>query len=299
MPEVCAKPQLPVLVFTDLDGTLLDHDDYSYHAALPALATLRQLQIPVIPNTSKTLAELEVLDRAMDRPYPCIVENGSALCIPQGYFETREGGIVMHGYTIVRLAPDYASLLEVLHRLRREGDYRFRGFHDMSVEEVATDTGLSVGDAARARQRLCSEPLIWEGSMEAFQQFETALGEVGFSLTRGGRYWHVMAGQGKDQAMLKLQRLYEAATGTVYTTIALGDSPNDRNMLCAADIAVVVRRPDGTHLDCQGGKRTLYSHGTGPAGWNESMQNLIDELHATDTLPLNRTSAATDSTGMT
>ena len=296
-----AKPKLPVLVFTDLDGTLLDHGDYSYSAAEPALARLRKLQIPIIPNTSKTLAELaelEVLHRAMD-PYPCIVENGSALCIPRGYFQPREDMLLMYGYEIVRLAPDYASLLDVLHRLRREAGYRFRGFHDMSVQEVAADTGLSVADAARARQRLCSEPLVWEGSMEAFRKFEAALAEVGFSLTRGGRYWHVMAGQGKDQAMLQLQSLHEEASGIPYITIALGDSPNDQAMLCAAEIAVVVRRPDGTHLDSRKAKRVLYTHGTGPAGWNESMQELIDELGATGNSSLNRITAEADSTGMT
>lgn len=42
------------LVFTDLDGSLLDHHNYSYVNALPQLASLEQLGIPVIPATSKT-----------------------------------------------------------------------------------------------------------------------------------------------------------------------------------------------------------------------------------------------------
>ncbi len=64
-------PQLPVLVFTDLDATLLDHNDYSFEAARPALSRLRELDIPVIPNTSKTLAELETLTEALGNPHPC------------------------------------------------------------------------------------------------------------------------------------------------------------------------------------------------------------------------------------
>ena len=47
-----------LLVFTDLDGSLLDHHSYSYQAALPRLQQLEQLGVPVIPATSKTRAEI-------------------------------------------------------------------------------------------------------------------------------------------------------------------------------------------------------------------------------------------------
>ena len=299
MSEGFVKPKLPVLVFTDLDGTLLDHDDYSFSAAAPALALLRELHIPVIANTSKTLAELEALNQAMDNTHPCIVENGSALCIPSGYFSAVPGATTMPDYQVIRLAPEYTTLIETLHRLRSEKGYRFRGFYDMSAEQVAADTGLSVADAARAKRRLCSEPLIWEDSPEAFDQFESALDDVGFSLTRGGRYWHVMAQQGKAQAMQQMQGLYETATGTVFTTIGLGDSPNDEAMLRAADIAIIVRRPDGTHLECEGAKRVLHTRSIGPAGWNESMHKLIDELASVyDALLVGTVAVASSNTGI-
>ena len=47
------------VLFTDLDGTLLDLFDYSYDAALPALEFLKKRKIPVIVCTAKTLAENE------------------------------------------------------------------------------------------------------------------------------------------------------------------------------------------------------------------------------------------------
>ena len=49
------------LVFTDMDGTLLDHHTYSFEAAKPTLMTLAHKGIPVIPTTSKTFAELQPL----------------------------------------------------------------------------------------------------------------------------------------------------------------------------------------------------------------------------------------------
>ena len=45
------------LVFTDLDGTLLD-ESYSWDLAQPAIDLLRSASIPIILNSSKTVAEM-------------------------------------------------------------------------------------------------------------------------------------------------------------------------------------------------------------------------------------------------
>jgi len=48
-----------LVVFTDLDGTLLGHDDYSYEAARDGMERIRYQQIPLIFTTSKTRLEIE------------------------------------------------------------------------------------------------------------------------------------------------------------------------------------------------------------------------------------------------
>jgi ribonucleotide monophosphatase NagD (HAD superfamily) len=45
------------LVFTDLDGTLLDHDTYDWTPARDALDRLTRAGIPVVFTSSKTAAE--------------------------------------------------------------------------------------------------------------------------------------------------------------------------------------------------------------------------------------------------
>ncbi|MEO0354349.1 MAG: HAD hydrolase family protein, partial [Cyanobacteria bacterium P01_A01_bin.3] len=73
-----------LLVFTDLDATLVDHQTYSYEAALPAIARLKQLDYPIIFNSSKTIAEQQHLRAELDIQTPFIVENGAAVVIPPG-----------------------------------------------------------------------------------------------------------------------------------------------------------------------------------------------------------------------
>jgi predicted mannosyl-3-phosphoglycerate phosphatase (HAD superfamily) len=75
-----------LIIFTDLDGSLLDHFTYSFELAIPLLKSLEQLHILVIFTTSKTVAEVEYLRRKIGNLHPFIVENGAGILIPENYF---------------------------------------------------------------------------------------------------------------------------------------------------------------------------------------------------------------------
>ena len=128
------------LVFTDLDGTLLDHHTYDYSAALPALQRLKALSFPIIPVSSKTLAELRVLVAELDLQAPLIAENGSVISLP-GEPQPRI------------IEPSYADIRHWLSELRVESGYQFTGFGDMTVQEVVAATGLSEPSARLAMQQ--------------------------------------------------------------------------------------------------------------------------------------------------
>ena len=62
----------PWLIVTDLDGTLLDHHDYSFEAASASLQDIRALNIPLILASSKTRAEILQLQTELQIDYPFI-----------------------------------------------------------------------------------------------------------------------------------------------------------------------------------------------------------------------------------
>lgn len=74
------------VVFTDLDGTLLDHHTYSFIPAAPAIERLRRNDVPLILTSSKTMAEILELRTLLSNHHPLIAENGSLLAIPENYF---------------------------------------------------------------------------------------------------------------------------------------------------------------------------------------------------------------------
>lgn len=250
-----------LLVVTDLDGTLLDHDNYSFAAASEALAILRQRQIPLVLCSSKTRPEMLALQVALDINAPFICENGAAIFTP-GEDEPEA------------LVPPRASVLDVLHRLRADEGFSFTGFADMSTEEIASCTGLTPAAAALAASRDFSEPLRWEDSESRLEAFHATLAEHDLRAQQGGRFLTVAGPSDKGQALERLRRRFASDA----TVIALGDSPNDLAMLAAADIAVIIKSARSDALNPQGPARVIRSQQPGPAGWQEAMLPLLEEF---------------------
>jgi mannosyl-3-phosphoglycerate phosphatase len=275
------RPALPLLVFTDLDGTLLDHHSYSFAAALPALQRLRELNIPVVPVSSKTLAELAPLMRELGNPHPCIAENGGLIAVPPDYFAAPDAAAPLtEGYRVLGAPSRYDEIRRTAQRLRAEQHYQFRGFGDMSAEDVADCTGLSTSEATLAKRRLCSEPLLWLDTGAALDHFREALEETDLQLVQGGRFFHLMGRHDKASAIRELCEHYRSAGFSDFRTLGLGDSPNDIPMLQAVDAPILIRRPDGSCLSLQTDHPACCSESPGPEGWNQSVLQVLDAAAA-------------------
>ncbi len=255
------------VVFTDLDGTLLDHSTYSYEAAEPALEQLRQNAIPVILNSSKTRPEMEALRYSLENEDPFIVENGAAVIVPKHTFETAEDAVIT-------FAQPREVLLEVLWGLRHEG-FRFKSFNDFTVAELARETGLTNVKAEMAKQRIATEPLLWLGSNDTLAEFKARLSEFELQLIKGGRFYHVMGQYDKADAMNHLMALYRQHTpDQPFVSVALGDSPNDQKMLAAADFAVIIKGVNSNQVKVPHSNVIKSTH-PGPEGWNECITALL------------------------
>jgi mannosyl-3-phosphoglycerate phosphatase len=270
------QPACRLVVYTDLDGTLLDHDSYSAEPARPALERLAALGVPVIPVTSKTLAELRVLGAQLGLNGPFVAENGGLLALPPAYFDTSLPLEPDSGLAVEYLSPPYPRIVAVLDQLRQTFRFDFQGFADLQAADVSALTGLGIATAQHARRRLCSEPLIWRDSNAAFVRFRQQLQAQHLSLVQGGRFWHVLGQTDKARAIRRLEDHFIRAGFTGFTTIALGDSPNDVPMLRAADLAVIIRRQDGSWLPLETSRKKVETRASGPDGWNEFFQQYLD-----------------------
>lgn len=265
----------PLLVFTDLDGTLLDQHGYSYSGAEDALRRLQQLAIPVVLTSSKTCAEIRALQAELGLREAFISENGGGLFVPAGH--PLEGHQAMrhladiHG---IAFGKPYSYIREIFGLFREA--YGLKGFGDMAIEELVELTGLSRVQARLAARRDFSEPFLFLGVARP-DELKRDVARHGLTLTKGGRFYHLMAAdQDKGRAVSETIRLYEQTRQAKVFSVGLGDDQNDFPMLKVVDIAVLVPKPDGTYasIELAGMRKAPWP---GSRGWGAAMTSLLDE----------------------
>lgn len=297
-----------LIIFTDLDGTLLDYSTYSFEAALPALQLLKEKDIPLIICSSKTRKEIEHYRKQLDNHHPFISENGGGIFIPKGYFDSSIHDLSFHvenetnishsdkkdneknpppppfsegwggfseenDYYVIRLGAQYSDLRKAIKAIRKEG-FDVRGFGDMTAEELVEIANMSIDEARMAKERDFDEPFIFEGKKSETQRLLNAIVAKGFNCTQG-RFFHILGNSDKGKAVSILIELYKKKFGDVIT-IAIGDSPNDISMLKRVDYPIIVKKIDGNYDLRIDVPNLIKAEGIGPEGWNKAVIKSVE-----------------------
>ena len=269
------------LLFTDLDGCLLDSDTYSFDEAKPALAALRAEEIPVILVSGKTRAEIEPLRERLGHQAPFIVENGAAVYVPLETFAfSPERSRRRSSYHVIELGTPYALLRDVLRQIEEAVGTPLQGFGDLSVDEVMATTGLPREDALRAMLREFDEPFLVNGPPKLIEEICRQIVTRGLNWTRGGRFFPLTGNNDKGRAAELLLRCYKRQRRLQdppedVETIGIGDSLNDLPLLLTVDHPVLVQKPDGSYDPDINLPNLIRAPGIGPAGWSHAVLELL------------------------
>lgn len=279
-----------LLVFTDMDGSLLDHHDYSHAPADALLLELERLNIPVIANTSKTRAELEKLKTELHNKHPFVSENGAAVFLPKNTFHDQpEGTDSDENYWVKSFSEPRTHWQSLIDGLEADYAGEFTTFAKSGIDGIMDMTGLDRESAERSSIREFGEPVKWLGSEEDKATFFSKLEAKGAQILHGGRFSHVSGESDKGKALVWLRQVYENTfnEGQPLLTLGLGDSQNDVAMLDAADYAVIIKSPTHsapslhTQKDKLAQKRLLVTSEVGPHGWKQGLEWALQSLENT------------------
>tara|TARA_R110002096_G_scaffold385459_1_gene579289 strand:+ start:141 stop:1886 length:1746 start_codon:yes stop_codon:yes gene_type:complete len=266
---------LQPIIFTDLDGTLLDHADYNTNNISELLQQLQNAHIPVVFNTSKTFCEVIELKNDLNIQQPFIVENGAAVFIPEDYFELKPIGCKKIGaYWCYAMAKPLSSLLDDLNTLKADYKAHYKLFSDLSSEQISELTGLDDAQARRAQTRDYSDPLYWYGNDELLTAFVNDVEALGYDIKIGGRFIHIAKNTDKSAAQQWLVKQFTHHFRKPLTVIALGDSDNDKQMLEHANIAIIIANPASKKPVKLSRNKARYSQSPAPLGWIEEITSL-------------------------
>ncbi len=267
------------IIFTDIDGTLLDNDSYSFAEALPAIDFLLSQNIPIIPCTSKTHPEVIRLRQSLRLNTPFIVENGSAIFSPPDYFPEPIGPKVYSNFETLILGKPYQQILECFRDLRKSFNLNIRGFSELTVEDVAKLTQLSPEEATLARERFFSEPFVSSVDLTENAEIIAFVRQRGCRLLKGNRFFHLLGDTDKGKAVKTLSEIYRKQFPSLQSlrTIGLGDSKNDLDLLKAVDVPILIRKKDGTYVQDFSAENLYITRQPGPAGWREAIEYIFNQ----------------------
>lgn len=268
-----------LVVITDLDGTLLDHETYGYEAARQTLDLLARTGVPVVLCSSKTQAEIAALQRELAIRHPCVSENGGALFIPDDYFPFLPSIVRrVQGGVAVEFGSPYRDVVAALHAVATRLRTTVVGFNDMTAEEIAELCNLSLAQARLAKLREYDEPFrIVHAAPATRARLRAALHARGFRHSRGSRFDHVTGATDKGMPLAALRTLYQRNVGRRALTVGLGDCLNDLALFGNVDIPIIIRNratvTTGRLLARVPAARVTRQEGA--AGWSEAVRDVL------------------------
>jgi mannosyl-3-phosphoglycerate phosphatase len=249
------------LFFSDIDGTLLDHDTYSCEQSMPGIRALKELHIPLVLVSSKTYHEILRIHDELLLDAPFVFENG--------------GGIRWQDGTVEWIGMKVSALYAKKNALEAAAELSVRFITDMEIGEIVALTGLPHDRAALARQRTTSLPFILPrgGTIESadMARINNILADSGVAITKGGRFFHLLAKDSdKGSAVRKIIQDYRNKQDGKIISVGIGDNENDIPMLRAVNQPFVVKKKTGSGINT-GMDNVRVTAGIGPAGFTEAV----------------------------
>ncbi len=261
------------IIFTDIDGTLLDHEDYKYGNLKNYLQKIKK-KVSIIFNSSKTFEEIVNINKKLELNYPFIVENGACIFFPPGYLGSKEINKNFFKYKsyIGYKLTNYDSKKIITKFAEFKNKYNFCFYSELSDKRISEITNLRIADAKQSKKRLFTNPIFWKDTKDNILKFKLEMTKFNhkFNILEGGRFLHIADNYNKAIALRKFMNIIKTNLKGKFTTVSLGDSENDVCMLESTNYSCIVKRKKNK-ISLKKQDNIYFSKAKAPDGWSESL----------------------------
>jgi mannosyl-3-phosphoglycerate phosphatase len=261
---------LKTLIFTDLDGSLLDRDTFKFDEIKDYLKKLLSNGIFIIPNTSKTEKEILEFNNELGSNLPYISENGAAI-----------NGLDLLNSNLPKeliLSRDKNNLINIFKKTVPESlQNKCKWLSEMDKKKQSLIFGLEDEKLKMALDRKYTIPFIFEGNKNEKNKLFKIVKNKGLALQEGGRVINLTDKVNKAKALQVFVRFFKKNNKEV-KTIAVGDNYNDLDMLKTSDFPCLVFNDKFT-LDEIPIKNLIITNKPSPVGWADVIKMALAKIN--------------------
>ena len=268
-----------LVIFSDIDGTFLDHDTFSEGDNFEILDKLVKCNHYVVFNSSKTFHEIKKMQDCHKTSFPFICETGGGIYCKDQNLESssrrRDGYSIIYESKKVETFED-----DVRSEISRNFSNDLDIFDDIDMSEKKSLSSLSGENLELACNRDFSFLIKWRSNEKRFTLFQAVLRKLNLDIIKGSRFYHICSGHNKGKALLFfLDKLKLSSSHKNYTTVGVGDSHNDIDMLSNVDYPCIVRSSDNHNLAKKiKNQNTIVSESSAPQGWEECINHVFSKI---------------------
>ena len=263
------KKKFTVVIFTDLDGSLLHRDTFQFDTIKDYIKSLVSKGVIIIPNSSKTEKEIEKFNEELGINLPYISENGSSI----------------HGLNLITsnfpdklvLSRDKEELLKIYeNKVPEKLKEKCFQISKMSKKEKENIFGQKDEKLKDALNRKYTLPFLFKGDKNEKNRLLKILNSNSLTLQEGGRVYNLCDNINKVKSMNRVIKILKKTEDKI-KTIAVGDNFNDLEMLRNCDIPCLVFN-DQFKLDQININNLIFSNKPSPEGWADVIKMALAKL---------------------
>ena len=263
------KKKFTVVIFTDLDGSLLHRDTFKFDTIKDYIKSLVSKGVIIIPNSSKTEKEIEKFNEELGVNLPYISENGSSI----------------HGLNLITsnfpdklvLSREKEELLKIYeNKVPEKLKEKCFQISKMSKKEKENILGQKDEKLKDALNRKYTLPFLFKGDKNEKNRLLKILNSNSLTLQEGGRVYNLCDNINKVKSMNRVIKILKKTEDKI-KTIAVGDNFNDLEMLRNCDIPCLVFN-DQFKLDQININNLIFSNKPSPEGWADVIKMALAKL---------------------